>query len=55
MTERVIEAEGQDLCLFVIAGEHSGDALGAKLMAALNEQRRGRIRARSICFRCTSC
>ena len=27
-----------------MAGEHSGDALGAKLMAALNERRRGRIR-----------
>jgi lipid-A-disaccharide synthase len=44
MNERVIPAEGQDLRLFVVAGEHSGDALGAKLMAALNQQRRGRIR-----------
>jgi lipid-A-disaccharide synthase len=44
MNEHVIAAEGQDLCLFMVAGEHSGDALGAKLMAALNEQRRGRIR-----------
>lgn len=44
MNERVIPAEGQDLRLFLVAGEHSGDALGAKLMAALNQQRRGRIR-----------
>jgi lipid-A-disaccharide synthase len=41
---RTVPAEGRDLCLFVVAGEHSGDALGAKLMAALNERRRGRIR-----------
>ncbi len=32
-----------DLRLFVVAGEHSGDALGAKLMAAINARRRGRI------------
>jgi lipid-A-disaccharide synthase len=42
--ERTVSAEGQDLCLFVVAGEHSGDALGAKLMASLNRRRRGRIR-----------
>jgi len=43
--ERVFAAdEGKDLRLFVVAGEHSGDALGAKLMAALNERRRGRVR-----------
>ncbi len=42
--ERTVSAEGQDLRLFLVAGEHSGDALGAKLMAALNERRRGRIR-----------
>ncbi len=30
--------------LFVVAGEHSGDALGAKLMAALNAQWKGRVR-----------
>jgi lipid-A-disaccharide synthase len=41
---RSIPADGQDLCLFLVAGEHSGDALGAKLMAALNERGRGRIR-----------
>jgi lipid-A-disaccharide synthase len=37
-------AEGRDLRLFLVAGEHSGDALGARLMAALNERRRGRVR-----------
>jgi lipid-A-disaccharide synthase len=42
--ERVYSAEGQDLRLFIVAGEHSGDALGAKLMAALNARRRGRVR-----------
>jgi lipid-A-disaccharide synthase len=41
---RTFSADGQDLRLFLIAGEHSGDALGAKLMSALNERRRGRIR-----------
>jgi lipid-A-disaccharide synthase len=44
MRERTFSAKGQDLRLFMIAGEHSGDALGGKLMAALNERRRGRIR-----------
>ncbi len=42
--QRTVSAEGEDLRLFVVAGEHSGDALGAKLMATLNERRRGRIR-----------
>lgn len=32
------------LKLFLVAGEHSGDALGGKLMAALNSRARGRIR-----------
>jgi lipid-A-disaccharide synthase len=41
---RAYSAEGQDLRLFMVAGEHSGDALGGKLMAALNERRRGRVR-----------
>ena len=44
VTERTYPAAGQDLRLFIVAGEHSGDALGAKLMAALNERRRGRVR-----------
>ena len=34
----------RDLCLFMVAGEHSGDALGAKLMQALNQARPGRVR-----------
>ena len=41
---RAFSAAGRDLRLFIIAGEHSGDALGAELMAAMNERRRGRIR-----------
>ena len=44
LNERSISAQGQDLCLFLIAGEHSGDNLGGKLMEALNKDRRGRIR-----------
>jgi len=32
-----------DLRLFLVAGEHSGDALGAKLMSALNAARKGRV------------
>jgi lipid-A-disaccharide synthase len=42
--ERTLSAEGDDLRLFLVAGEHSGDALGGKLMQALNQRRRGRIR-----------
>jgi lipid-A-disaccharide synthase len=41
---RSYSAEGRYLRLSIIAGEHSGDALGAKLMAAINERRRGRVR-----------
>jgi lipid-A-disaccharide synthase len=37
------EAERRPLRLFLVAGEHSGDALGAKLMAALNAMRPGGI------------
>lgn len=32
-----------DLRLFLVAGEHSGDALGAKLMAAINAHCKGRV------------
>ena len=42
--QRTYSAEGQDLRLFIVAGEPSGDALGAKLMAAINQRRRGRVR-----------
>ncbi len=34
----------RELRLFVVAGEHSGDALGGRLMAAINAQARGRVR-----------
>jgi lipid-A-disaccharide synthase len=44
LRERTISAQGRDLSLFLVAGEHSGDALGGKLMEALNAGRRGRIR-----------
>src|SRR5262249_39041058 len=42
--ERRVQAAGRELRLLLVAGGHSGDALGAKLMAALNAARRGRIR-----------
>jgi lipid-A-disaccharide synthase len=42
--ERTVSAEGGDLRLFLVAGEQSGDTLGAKLMQTLNQRRRGRIR-----------
>jgi lipid-A-disaccharide synthase len=42
--QRTYSAQGQDLRLFLVAGEPSGDALGAKLMAAINQRRRGRVR-----------
>lgn len=36
-------AARHDLRLFVVAGEHSGDALGGKLMAALNARCKGQV------------
>jgi lipid-A-disaccharide synthase len=42
--ETRISGHGHDVSVFMVAGEHSGDALGAKLMASLNQLRRGRIR-----------
>ncbi len=39
-----ISTAQRQLTLFVVAGEHSGDALGAKLMERLNASARGRIR-----------
>jgi lipid-A-disaccharide synthase len=39
-----ISTSKRELRLFVVAGEHSGDALGGRLMAALNTQSRGRVR-----------
>lgn len=41
---RRASAQVRDLSLFIVAGEHSGDTLGGKLMAALNRRRGGRIR-----------
>ncbi|MFM9940637.1 MAG: lipid-A-disaccharide synthase [Hyphomicrobiaceae bacterium] len=38
------ENSSRELRLFLVAGEHSGDALGAQLMAAINSGRRGRVR-----------
>jgi lipid-A-disaccharide synthase len=40
----VISPSRRELRLFIVAGEHSGDALGAKLMQRLNEDSRGRFR-----------
>lgn len=39
-----ISSTRRELRLFMVAGEHSGDALGGRLMAALNAETRGRIR-----------
>lgn len=39
-----ISSTRRELRLFVVAGEHSGDALGGHLMATLNAETRGRIR-----------
>ncbi len=39
-----ISSSRRELRLFVVAGEHSGDALGGKLMARINEDARGRVR-----------
>lgn len=39
-----IPAPRRELRLFIVAGEHSGDALGGRLMRALNAATRGRVR-----------
>jgi lipid-A-disaccharide synthase len=39
-----ISTSKRELRLFMVAGEHSGDALGGRLMTALNAQSRGRVR-----------
>ena len=39
-----ISSSKRELRLFMVAGEHSGDALGGRLMAAINAQSRGRVR-----------
>lgn len=40
----VVDADGRSYRVFIVAGEHSGDALGGKLMEALNKRLTGRIR-----------
>lgn len=40
---RIQEPGGRQLRLFFVAGEHSGDALGAKLMAAIGEATHGSV------------
>jgi lipid-A-disaccharide synthase len=40
----VVDGAPRSYCLFVIAGEHSGDALGGKLMEVLNQRLAGRVR-----------
>ena len=42
--QRIGGATNRDTRLFLIAGEHSGDALGAKLMEAINRRLRTRVR-----------
>lgn len=39
-----ISSSKRELRIFMVAGEHSGDALGGRLMAELNAQARGRAR-----------
>lgn len=39
-----VSGGSRDYCVFVVAGEHSGDALGGKLMQALNNRLKGRVR-----------
>ena len=39
-----ISSSKRELRLFMVAGEHSGDALGGRLMTAINAQARGRVR-----------
>ena len=40
----VVQGGARTFRIFIVAGEHSGDALGAKLMAALNARLVGRVR-----------
>jgi lipid-A-disaccharide synthase len=39
-----VTTHAKEVRIFIVASEHSADALGAKLMAAINAQRRGRVR-----------
>ncbi|MCH9807471.1 MAG: lipid-A-disaccharide synthase [Alphaproteobacteria bacterium] len=40
----VVKGDGRGYRVFIVAGEHSGDALGGRLMEALNKRLAGRIR-----------
>ena len=40
----VISGHARELRLFLVAGEHSGDHLGARLMEAINARQRARVR-----------
>ncbi len=40
----ISENRSRELTLFLVAGEHSGDALGAQLMTTINAGRRARVR-----------
>jgi len=40
----IIEDDNRQYCIFIIAGEQSGDALGGPLMASLNRRLEGRVR-----------
>ncbi|MDX2289518.1 MAG: lipid-A-disaccharide synthase [Hyphomicrobiaceae bacterium] len=40
----MIDATGRQYRVFIVAGEHSGDVLGGKLMTELNRRLQGRIR-----------
>jgi len=40
----MVPTDARELTLVLVAGEHSGDALGAKLMAAIRARRQGRVR-----------
>jgi lipid-A-disaccharide synthase len=47
-SERLGRTAERPLRIFIVAGEHSGDALGAKLMAALGQLRPGGIEYRGV-------
>ncbi len=43
-----VTADKPDVNIFVIAGEHSGDALGGKLMAALRQKLGSRVHFQGV-------
>jgi lipid-A-disaccharide synthase len=40
----VVSTDAREITLVLVAGEHSGDALGARLMSAIRARRKGRVR-----------